>query len=97
MRVRLCLSLAAAFLAAVSSTGHSGEMEEVVVRGQDVVIIEAPERTIYEYRRAGMLRMVKIVPRRGKPYYLVPRDPTRGGGDLESSGTLIPSWRIVEF
>ena len=75
----------------------AGVMEEVVVRGQDVTIIEGEQRTIYEYRRGGMLRMVKIVPRRGKPYYLIPRDPTRGVGDLEASGTLIPSWRIIEF
>ena len=92
VRVFLCFVLALA-----AGAPGAGEMEEVVVRGQDVTIIESEQRTIYEYRRGGMLRMVKIVPRRGKPYYLIPRDPTRGVGDLEASGTLIPSWRIVEF
>ena len=41
--------------------------------------------------------MVKIVPRLGKPYYLVPRDSTTGFGDLERADMLLPSWVIVEF
>lgn len=94
MSIRLFLCFVLALLCGASG---AAEMEEVVSRGQDVTIIESEQRTIYEYRRAGMLRMVKIVPRHGKPYYLVPRDPTRGEGDLEASGALIPSWRIVEF
>ncbi len=94
MTVRLFLCLAMAMASVLSS---AREMEEVVVRGQDVVIIESERRTIYEYRQSGVLRIVKIVPRHGKPYYLVPRDPTRGGGDLEASDTLIPSWHIIEF
>ena len=55
------------------------------------------ERTIYEYRQNGHLRMVKIVPDWGKPYYLVPRDPTAGFGDLERADALLPTWVIVEF
>ena len=66
-------------------------------RGPDVTIIEGEERTIYEYRQAGQLRIVKIVPRFGPPYYLVPADETRGFGDLERAETLIPRWVIIEF
>ena len=94
MIVRLFLCLALALASVVSKAAAP---EEIVVRGQDIVIIANERRTIYEYRQSGVLRMVKIVPRRGRPYYLIPRDPTRGGGDLEASGTLIPSWRIIEF
>lgn len=64
---------------------------------EDVTITEGEQRTVYEYRQNGQLRMVKIVPRFGRPYYLVPADPTRGRGDLEQSGPLVPSWRIIEF
>jgi hypothetical protein len=64
---------------------------------EDVVITEGESRTAYEYRQSGQLRMVKIVPRSGKPYYLVPADRTRGTGDLEEKGQLVPSWRIIEF
>lgn len=67
------------------------------LRGPDVVIIAEEERTIHEFRQNGELRMIRIVPTFGKPYYLVPRDPTKGFGDLERADMLLPSWVIVEF
>ena len=66
-------------------------------RGPDVTLIAGEKRTVYEYRQHGQLRMVKIVPKRGKPYYLVPRDPTRGFGDLEQADTLVAEWVLWEF
>jgi hypothetical protein len=66
-------------------------------RGPDVTIIAGENRTIYEYRQAGQLRIVKIVPKHGRPYYLAPADETRGHGDLEQATMLIPRWVIVEF
>ena len=41
--------------------------------------------------------MIKIVPKRGKPYYLVPRDPARGLGTIEEADTLVAQWEIVRF
>ena len=70
---------------------------EESIRGPDVTIVEGEDRAVYEYRQNGQLRFIKIVPRFGKPYYLVPSDPTRGYGDLERSDMLVPSWPIVEF
>jgi hypothetical protein len=70
---------------------------ETGLRGPDIVIIAEEERVIYEYRQNEQLRMIRIVPTLGKPYYLVPRDPTRGFGDLERADALLPSWVIVEF
>ena len=67
------------------------------IRGPDVTIIEGEDRAVYEYRQNGQLRFIKVVPRIGKPYFLVPSDPTRGYGDLERSDMLLPSWPIVEF
>ena len=66
-------------------------------RGPDVTLIAGEERTIYEYRQNGQLRMIKVVPIIGKPYYLVPRDPTRGFGDLEQAETLVPQWVMGTF
>ena len=65
--------------------------------GPDVTIIAGEEKTVYEFRQNGQLRMVKIVPKWGKPYYLVPRDDTQGFGDLERADMLLPSWVILEF
>ena len=67
------------------------------LKGPDVTIIAGEERTVYEFRQNGVLRMVKIVPKWGKPYYLVPRDATTGFGDLERADMLLPSWVIFEF
>ena len=67
------------------------------LRGPDVTIIAQEEKTILEYRQSGQLRMVKVIPKWGKPYYLVPRDNTRGFGDLERADMLLPSWVIIEF
>ena len=67
------------------------------LRGPDVTIIAGEKRTIYEYRQAGQLRMIKIIPSFGKPYYLVPADETRGFGDLDRARMLIPRWTIIEF
>lgn len=66
-------------------------------RGRDVTIIEGETRTIYEYRQNGILRMIRVVPTTGRPYYLVPADPTSGYGNLEQAGTLVPQWILVEF
>ncbi len=71
--------------------------EETAIAGPDVTIIAREEKTIYEFRQSGQLRMVKVVPNWGKPYYLVPRDRTRGFGDLERSEMWLPSWVIIEF
>lgn len=79
----------------VTRQGWASTLEDL--EGPDVTIIEGEERTIYEYRQNGNLRMVKIVPNWGKPYYLYPRDGTTGFGDLEKADMLLPTWLIIEF
>lgn len=66
-------------------------------RGPDVVLRETEERTVYEYRQMGRLTMIKVVPKAGKPYYLVPVDRSENFGELERSNRLIAQWVIKEF
>lgn len=66
-------------------------------RGPDVVIIAEEGKMIFEFRQNGELRMIRVVPSPGKPYYLLPRDPTRGDGDLQRVDALVPSWVLWEF
>ncbi len=66
-------------------------------RGPDVTLIAGEKRTVYEYRQNGKLRLIKVVPEIGKPYYLAPRDPTQGFGDLEQADMLVPQWVLIEF
>lgn len=67
------------------------------LEGPDVVITAGTDRTVYEYRQNGQLRLVKIIPRIGRPYYLVPADQTRGFGNLSQADMLLPQWTIIEF
>lgn len=91
-------ALATVLLAlAAPGVGAAEPDRDDTLRGPDIVIIAEQERTIYEFRQGGELRMVRIVPKFGKPYYLVPRDNTRGYGDLERADMLVPSWVILEF
>jgi hypothetical protein len=90
------------FLTVVLATGLLASFglaaaEPVDIRGPDVTIIEEEDRTVLEYRQGGVLRMVRIVPKWGKPYYLVPRDQTAGHEDLQRADALLPNWVIVEF
>jgi Protein of unknown function (DUF2782) len=89
-------SIAAALLVSAASSAFAAESDKDI-SGPDVTIVVGEERTVYEYRQGGELRMIKIVPKHGKPYYLVPRDDTRGFGDLEQADMLIPRWTIIEF
>ena len=66
------------------------------IRGPDVTIIASEEELIYEFRQNGRLTMIKVVPKWGKPYYLIPEDPTTFDGNLIGSGALVPSWRLRE-
>ena len=84
-------------LVALFSLAVSGQAAERSVDGPDVTIIAGEQRTVYEYRQNGHLRMIKVVPSIGKPYYLVPRDRTTGFGDLERADMLLPNWVLVEF
>lgn len=84
------------FIVFALTAGFSAWAEEFE-RGPDVVIIQGEERVVYEFRQNGQLRMVRIVPKWGKPYYLVPRDDTKGFGDLERADMLLPQWIIAEF
>ena len=90
------LSTLAALLAGTAPIALAAESDKDI-SGPDVTIVVGEERTVYEYRQAGELRMIKIVPKHGKAYYLVPRDDTRGFGDLEQADMLIPRWTIIEF
>ena len=75
----------------------SASAAETAQRGPDVTLIEGEERTIYEYRQNGQLRLVKIVPRNGRPYYLAPLDPSKGFGDFDKAEFVVPQWEIIRF
>ena len=66
-------------------------------RGPDVLIVAEENRFVYEFRQNGQLRYIRVVPKQGKPYFLVPTDATKGNGDLERVDSLVTSWVLWEF
>lgn len=96
-RRRAPLIAAIVLVLTLAAPGALAQDAAITSRGQDVTIIEGRERTVYEYRQNGILRMIRVVPAVGRPYYLAPADPTRGYGNLEQADMLIPKWILVEF
>lgn len=65
----------------------------------DIRIVKRGTTRMQEYRMNGKLYMVKVIPAKGKPYYLV--DPT-GDGIMQRRGGLVepiavPQWVIMRF
>ncbi len=64
-----------------------------------VTIVRRPTETIEEYRINGRLTMIKVIPRTGRPYYLV-ADGTDGTfirRDSLDSGVKVPMWLLFSF
>lgn len=79
---------------ASSSSGPSSDAE-----APKVTITKETGQTIEEYRVGGRLYMIKIIPKHGKPYYLV--DDLGDGKfvrqDSTDNGFRVPQWVIHRF
>ncbi|HIF54824.1 MAG TPA: DUF2782 domain-containing protein [Methylococcaceae bacterium] len=66
----------------------------------DITIIRKGKKTIQEFRKNGMLYMVKIVPVVGPSYYLI---DTNGDGNLDvrqsdlDQGININQWKLFQW
>lgn len=66
----------------------------------EVTIIQEGESRVEEYRINGKLYMIKVVPTKGFPYYLVDND---GDGNLETRRNdldpdiVVPRWTLFRF
>ena len=64
-----------------------------------VTIVRRPTETIEEYRVNGRLTMIKVIPKTGRPYYLV-ADGTDGTfirRDSLDTGFKVPMWLLFSF
>jgi len=55
----------------------------------EVVIREGKSLTLHEYRRNGQVYKVMIVPKKGRPYYLV---DSNGDGSLDQMQWILVHW-----
>ncbi|WP_293646462.1 DUF2782 domain-containing protein [Thiolapillus sp.] len=65
----------------------------------EVTIRQQGSRTIHEYRVNGQLYMVKIVPKKGPPYYLM---DLNGDGQMDTqeddpTGVVVPQWVFLRW
>lgn len=97
-RLLACLLfLTAALLVGCASHGGAGGAYPVDVGGAQVSsrTIENGD-VLEEYHVAGQLRMVKITPARGVPYYLYDRD---GDGRMDNPRDQVPVvyWKLYSW
>jgi len=72
--------------------------EEPVSGDPDVVIRQEGDKTIHEYRVNGFLYAIKIIPKTGKPYFLVRADGSDGNFvRSDDPDMLIPAWEIFKW
>ena len=62
----------------------------------DVDIIIAEDRVVYEYRVNGVITAIKVVPKRGRPYYMVPVDESPHY-EINHDSTLYPKWVLLKW
>lgn len=69
---------------------------EVLV-GPTVVLRTSEKRTVYEFRVNGRLTRIKVVPKNGRPYYLVPVNRSQHLGEFRQNTRLERVWEIATF
>ncbi len=75
-------------------TGAPAHSEEGNVPEPEVTVRHEDGHAVYEYRANGLLYLIKVVPPKGKPYYLIDPDGMGNYIRLDKSDLLIPSWII---
>ncbi|WP_257265719.1 DUF2782 domain-containing protein [Endozoicomonas sp. ONNA2] len=65
--------------------------------GTSVVIRTGDSRTYKEYRVGGQLYAIQVIPKVGKPYYLIATDNEGNPIDPTKRTLLVPSWTIFEW
>ncbi|HBX56775.1 DUF2782 domain-containing protein [Pseudomonas sp. UBA2684] len=87
--------LLASLLAFASIAAHADDAPSAE---PDVTIRQDGDRTIQEYRVNGFLYAIKVIPKGGKPYFLVRADGSDGNFvRSDDPDMLIPAWEIFSW
>jgi hypothetical protein len=74
--------------------------QQQMLEEADITLIERPDGVIREYRIGGRLFMVEVIPRWGRPYYLI---DTTGDGRLDTRrhglgpDFIPPQWILFQW
>lgn len=82
---------------ALTMSAQAEVVQETETREPQITIRHDGESTYYEYSINGQLKEIKVVPKVGKPYYLVPAQGSQEYIRVEESQLLIPKWVIFTW
>jgi hypothetical protein len=85
-----------ATLLALAPLAQAEVVDDPALNEPEITITHDGENTYYEYSINGQLREIKVVPKVGKPYYLVPADGSKFIR-VDESQLLIPKWVIFRW
>jgi len=85
----LCIALLSA-LPIVSNAANDPAEPEVIIRQME-------DKVIHEYRIGGFTYAIKVVPKNGKPYYLVAEEGGEQFMRIDEPRFLIPKWEIFTW
>ncbi len=89
------LLLASALL--LGGTGMAIADDELPLGEPEVTITQQGDKTVEEYRINGFLYAVKVIPKTGKPYFLVRADGEDAFIPSHKPELRIPSWQIYTW
>lgn len=97
--IRKLILAGALSLAALSQAAlvQAKVVDNTETGGPEIVIKHDDKGTYYEYSINGQIKEIKVVPKVGKPYYLVPADGSKQYIRAEESTLLIPKWVIFRW
>ncbi|MBP0049464.1 DUF2782 domain-containing protein [Marinobacterium sp. AK62] len=89
--------LTLATLLALSPLAQAEVVDDPAMTEPEITITHDGDNTYYEYTVNGQLKEIKVVPKGGKPYYLVPAQGSQKLIRVEESQLLIPKWVIFRW
>ena len=87
------LIIGVAFIASLSPLSFASDPNE-----PQITIYHTEDKTFYEYTRNGEVLEIKVVPKVGEPYYLVPVGGEDEGFRQQTESSLrVPKWVIFSW
>lgn len=84
-------------LLALAPLAQAEIVTDTETREPEITISHDGDATYYEYSINGAVTEIKVVPKVGKPYYLVPADGSDEFIRSDKSQLLIPKWVIFRW
>ncbi len=84
------------FASLTLQSNYLGADEAALPVEPEIVIRHENQKTFYEYRVNGVLKEIKVVPKVGPAYYLVPQDGNAWIREEESQ-VLVPKWVLFKW